>query len=673
MQGELETGGCANAAAWRREPATLGALLTDATYSADELEKHTPDCGGVSGHGREVTLMGWVDTRRDLGALIFLWLRDRSIQELNAGIDHARAHNASSDLAKYEAAVVQVTFNPEMAPEAHKFAETLGREYVIAVKGVWRKRGERDVNPRFLGGDRELIATELRIINPAETPPFYIADDAGASEDLRMQYRYLDLRRKPLVEAMASRHRIFLAMRNALDNLGFLEIETPMLGRSTPEGARDYLVPARNHAGRFYALPQSPQLYKQLLMVGGMDKYFQMARCFRDEDLRANRQPEFTQLDLEMSFATRDELFEVGEKMFVEVFRETLSADVPMVEYDPKNKRGKMGFPRMTYDESMARYGVDKPDMRYGCEIIDLTPVFNDSEFVVFRNAIENGGAVKGIFIPDYAPSRKDIDTLTECAKKLGAGGLAWARVTDGAIEKTSFDKFATDAEKDELTGAASPYTDGIFLLVADSPVRKVEKALGNLRVKLGNELKLAEKAGNTNAWKFCWIVDFPLYDENPDTGALEPAHHPFTMPHPQFVVEYEPGRFRLKATTDAERLAIRADNYDLVLNGEELGSGSLRITDPLLQRSVLAGIGMSELEIEEQFGFFLNAFRYGAPPHRGFALGMDRIVGMMLGGASIRDVIAFPKTATGSDLMTKAPSEVSTRQLDELGIRTGE
>lgn len=629
---------------WRRNPASLSKLITGDEYSAAALE----------GEGREVTAMGWVDARRDLGALVFIWLRDRSIQEL--------------DPAAFgkEGCAVQATFNPEFFPDAHRIAEAVRGEFVVAVRGKWRKRADRDVNPKILGGDREILVSEIRVLSHAETPPFYVADDPQASEDLRMEYRYLDLRRKPLVKAMKVRHEIFLSMRNALGALGFFEIETPMLGRATPEGARDYLVPSRNHPGKFYALPQSPQLLKQTLMVGGMDKYFQMARCFRDEDLRANRQPEFTQLDLEMSFATRDELFAVGEAMFARVFKEVLGAEI------------ERPFPRISYDEAMSRFGVDKPDLRFGCEITDLSAVFRNTEFAVFRGALDAGGAVKGIFIPEYSPSRKQIYELTEFAKKQGAGGLPWARVSEGALEKTSFDKFASDAEKTELAGAASPHTDGLFLFAADADARKAEKILGQLRVKLGRDLGLPEKAaagkGGTANWKFAWIVDFPLYDRNEETGALEPAHHPFTMPHAAAVDEYAPGRFKLKAETDAEKLAIRADNYDLVLNGEELGSGSLRIHDANLQKSVLAGLGMTETEIEEQFGFFLKALKYGAPPHRGFALGMDRIVTMMLGYSSIRDVIAFPKTAQASDLMTGAPGAVTEEQMHELGLeRRGE
>ncbi|MEP0814566.1 MAG: aspartate--tRNA ligase [bacterium] len=615
--------------AWTRSPANLAELLrTDAD-------------------GREVVAMGWVDARRDLGALVFVWLRDRYLQELQP----------EAQRRGYEAAKVQVTFNPEYAPDAHRLAEQLRGEYVVAVRGEWRMRADKDVNPKLLGGDREIFATGLKILSPAETPPFYIAEDPKAGEDLRMQYRYLDLRRRPLVEALAARHRIFLSMRNALSEMGFLEVETPMLGRSTPEGARDYLVPSRVFPGKFYALPQSPQLLKQLLMVGGIDRYFQMARCFRDEDLRANRQPEFTQLDLEMSFASRDELFSVGEKMFEVVFREVLGQEI------------ETPFPRIPFDEAMARWGSDKPDLRFGCEIIDLSDMFVESEFGVFKSALDAGGAVKGLFVPGYAPSRKEIDELTEFAKKTGAGGLAYAKAAGGVIEKTSFDKFATDAEKSALAELASG--DGVFLIAAGAPAReKVEKTLGLIRVKLAKELGLIKEGAAGGGWKFAWIVDFPLYDRNPETGALEPAHHPFTMPHPEFTEEYEPGRFRLKANTDEEKLAIRADNYDLVLNGEELGSGSHRIHDPVLQRSVLAGLGMSEAEIEEQFGFFLNAFSYGAPPHRGFAFGMDRIVMLMFGFQSIRDVIAFPKTAQASDLMTKAPAEVGERQLGELGIR---
>jgi len=636
---------------WRRDPANLAALLE------------------TEADGREVTVMGWVDARRDLGALIFLWLRDRYLQEYDADRHNAEIAAGSAPAARaivpFERAVVQVTFNPETAPDAHRMAENLRGEYVVAVRGKWRMRTEKDVNKRFFGGDREIVATEVRILSPSETPPFYIAETPGASEDLRMQHRYLDLRRKPMVKAIATRHRIFLAMRNALDKLGFLEIETPVLGRSTPEGARDYLVPARNHPGMFYALPQSPQLIKQILMVSGFDRYFQMARCFRDEDLRANRQPEFTQLDLEMSFATRDELFEVGEKMFIEVFREVLDTEIDMVEYAP----GKSGFPRMTYDEVMKRYGIDKPDLRFGCKIIDLCGVFGDSDFAVFNSTIANGGAVKAIFIPDYAPSRKEIDTLTEHARKLGAGGLAYAKVEGGIIAKTSFDKFLSEDERSAMAGIGDG--NGIILIVAETPARKAEKVLGELRVKLGRELELAKKAGNENAWKFLWVVDFPLYERDEETGELAPAHHPFTMPHSEFMEEYEPGRFRLKATTDEDRLAIRSDNYDLVLNGEELGSGSLRINDPELQRSVLTGLGMGDDEIEERFGFFLDSFRYGAPPHRGFAFGMDRIVAMMLGLTSIRDVIAFPKTAQASDLMMKSPGRVSEEQLRELHLKT--
>jgi len=581
----------------------------------EKLRTHTIGEAFTLGEGSGVVLAGWVERQRDLGSLVFFRLRDRW-------------------------GSIQVRVDESEDAAAHTAAASLRAEYVVSVKGhiALRPPEERKDEP---GGDREVIPERITVLAEAKTPPFYITDETPADDTMRMQYRYLDLRRPPMVRAMEIRHRVFLALRQYLDSRGFWEIETPMLTKSTPEGARDYLVPSRVHPGRFYALPQSPQLLKQVLMIAGVDRYFQLARCFRDEDLRADRQPEFTQLDLEASFITREELFDLGEGAMAHIFREAIGAEV------------KRPFPVMTYTESMSRYGSDKPDLRFGCEIHDFTTAFTGTGFRIFAQALEAGGEVKGIFIPGAKPSRKDEDELGAFVRARGGGGVAVLTVA-GSEVGGGIKKFVTAGTLASMREACGCTGKGAFLLMVGEP-KKVLPVLGELRVHAAARFGVPKRDG----WHFCWIVEFPLYEPDEETGEPVPAHHAFTSPLPE-------DRERL----ESDPLSVRADSYDLVLNGQEMGSGSLRIFEPELQRRVLRNLGMSDEVIGDRFGFLLNAYEYGGPPHRGFALGLDRIVALMAGFSSIRDVIAFPKTTSAQCPLTGAPSPVDAEQLAELKLK---
>lgn len=565
-----------------------------------------------------VLLKGWVQKRRDLGGLIFIDLRDAS-------------------------GVVQIVFNPDHSQRALEIAETIRSEYVVEVEGTVVKRDSSTVNPTMKTGEIEVIVSAITVLNKAKTPPFAIQDKAEVSEDLRLSYRYLDLRRQPLQETFKLRHHITQAVRNYLNEQQFLEMETPILTKSTPEGARDYLVPSRVHQGEFYALPQSPQLFKQLIMMGGFEKYYQIARCFRDEDLRADRQPEFTQIDVETSFLTSDEIMQLTEEMMQFVMKEVKGIDL------------SLPLKRMPYDEAMARYGSDKPDTRFGMELIHVGEIVKNSSFKVFQSAIESGGLVALLNVKQQAKtySRKDIDKLTEFVKVYGAKGLAWLKV-EGEELKGPIVKFISEEEKAGLMEKAQAEDGDLLLFVADK-TNVVYDSLGALRLKLGKELNLID---NT-AYHFLWVTDWPLLEYDEEQGRYFAAHHPFTSP----------------IESDIEKLAtepenVRANAYDLVLNGYELGGGSVRIHQVELQKKMFKVLGFSEADAQEQFGFLLEALEYGAPPHGGVALGLDRIVMLLAGRTNLRDTILFPKTASASDLLTNAPSEVNPSQLDELSIQ---
>jgi aspartyl-tRNA synthetase len=566
--------------------------------------------------GQEVTLSGWVRVRRDLGNLIFIDLWDRS-------------------------GTVQTVFDPSESPEAHRVASGCRSEFVLAVRGRVTRRLPGTENPKLLTGEIEVRAEQAEILNAAKTPPFPLTGDEAVDESLRLEYRFLDLRRQRLQRNLQLRHRLAKATRDFLDAEGFLEIETPILCRSTPEGARDYIVPSRVHPGQFYALPQAPQLFKQILMVSGMDRYFQIARCFRDEDLRADRQPEFTQIDMEMSFVRQDDVLDVTERLIAHLWRVGLGLDIPLP------------LPRLTYAEAMRRYGSDKPDTRFGMELVDLSGLFQGSEFKVFQTALAAGGEIKGIRVPGAAGySRKEVDELTSFAQRFRAKGLvSVALEADGGV-RSSIAKFLTPAEIDGLRRALEAGPGDLLLLVADQPA-VVSEALGRLRLHLGERLGLIP-AGK---WNFLWVVDFPLF-EPAEGGGVKPVHHPFSAPHWDQIELLE-----------KDPLQVKGQLYDLVLNGTELGSGSIRIHRRDVQQRIFSLIGLPEEEAERRFGFLLKAFDYGTPPHGGIAPGFDRIVAMMAGEEAIRDVIAFPKNANAADLMTEAPSPVDPQQLTELHI----
>ncbi|EGQ2822243.1 aspartate--tRNA ligase [Staphylococcus pseudintermedius] len=585
------------------------------------MAKRTTYCGSVTEEllGQEVTLKGWVHNRRDLGGLIFVDVRDRE-------------------------GYVQVVFNPDFSKEALEVAERIRSEYVVEITGTVTKRDDETINPKIKTGQVEVQAKSIEIINQSETPPFSINEEnLNVDENIRLKYRYLDLRREKLAQTFKMRHQITRSIRQFLDGDGFYDVETPVLTKSTPEGARDYLVPSRVHDGEFYALPQSPQLFKQLLMISGFDKYYQIVKCFRDEDLRADRQPEFTQIDIEMSFVEQEDVMQLGEAMVKNVL-----ADVKGIEMTD-------AFPRMTYTEAMSRYGTDKPDTRFGMELLDVSELGQIMDFKVFKGAVESGGQVKALVVENAAAdyTRKDIDGLTEFVNIYGAKGLAWVKVVEDGLNGP-IARFFEDAHVTKLQALTGAKAGDLVLFVADSK-DVVAQSLGALRNKLGKERGLIDP----EQYNFLWVTDWPLLEYDEEARRYVAAHHPFTSPKVEDIDLLE---------TAPEQAQAQA--YDLVLNGFELGGGSIRIHDGELQQRMFKALGFSDEAAQEQFGFLLDAFKYGAPPHGGIALGLDRFVMILSGRTNLRDTIAFPKTASATDLMTDAPSPVSERQLDELSLR---
>ena len=582
-------------------------------------DKRTHYCGTVreSDIGNEVCVMGWVQRQRDLGALIFIDLRDRT-------------------------GIVQLAFDSETDKEIFDKAFGIRAEYVLAVHGVVRSRGEGATNPNLPTGMVEIFVKELKILSAAQTPPFEVSDAKKVKDEIALKYRYLDLRRPSLQRNIMMRHQIAKVAREYYYENGFLEIETPMMIKSTPEGARDYLVPSRIHKGSFYALPQSPQIYKQLLMLSGYDRYIQLARCFRDEDLRADRQPEFTQIDLEMSFATQEDIMAMNEGFIKRVFKEVLGVEI------------ETPLPRITFADAMNRYGSDKPDTRFGMEIQDLSDTVKNCAFSVFTSAIENGGSVRCIVAKNAAATltRKEIDKLTEHARGIGAKGLAYIRWVDDA-PNCSFAKFLSPEELDAILAAGGMEKGDVMLIVADKN-KVVLPVLGALRSLLGKKLELIPEG----KFNFLWVVEFPFFEWNEETGNWDAMHHPFTMPLPECLnsLESDPG-------------SVRAQCYDMVLNGIELLSGSIRITDWQLQERMFRALGLSAEDIDRKFGFLVDAYKYGAPPHGGSGMGLDRLAMVMTEADSLRDVVAFPKVQNASELMSQCPAPVSTADLDVLGI----
>jgi aspartyl-tRNA synthetase len=570
--------------------------------------------------GQQVLVAGWVNRRRDHGGLIFIDLRDRS-------------------------GIVQVVTNPDVAPEAHERAAEVRSEYVIQATGEVRLRPEGRINPELDTGEIEIVAREIRILNAAKTPPFYIFDDTPVDETLRLRYRYLDLRRHRLQGNIILRHRVVKYIRDFLDERGFIEVETPILFKTTPEGARDYLVPSRIHPGKFYALPQSPQQLKQLLMVAGYEKYFQIARCFRDEDQRGDRQPEFTQLDLEMSFVEREDVMDLIEELFIGIVEKCTEREILA-----------RPFPRLSWEEAMARFGTDRPDMRFGMELVDVSDLAAESEFTVFRNAVAEDGMVVGLKAPGCGTyPRAQIDKLVDMAREEGAKGLSWLALgEEEGDSRSSFAKFLGEDELATLLGRmeASP---GDLLLFAADQARRARGVLGRMRLELGERLGL--RAGKELG--FCWVIDFPLFEWEEERSVWDPSHHLFTAPAAEDVplLEADPG-------------AARGLQYDLVCNGEEVGGGSIRIHDRQVQEKVFELIGLDAQTAQERFGHMLEAFEFGTPPHGGIAAGIDRLVMILAGEPNIREVIAFPKTQQALDLMAGAPSEAEPDQLKDLHIR---
>ncbi|UMT74774.1 aspartate--tRNA ligase [Staphylococcus roterodami] len=585
------------------------------------MSKRTTYCGLVTEAflGQEITLKGWVNNRRDLGGLIFVDLRDRE-------------------------GIVQIVFNPAFSEEALKIAETVRSEYVVEVKGTVTKRDAETVNPKIKTGQVEVQVSNIKVINKSETPPFSINEEnVNVDENIRLKYRYLDLRRQELAQTFKMRHQITRSIRQYLDDAGFFDIETPVLTKSTPEGARDYLVPSRVHDGEFYALPQSPQLFKQLLMISGFDKYYQIVKCFRDEDLRADRQPEFTQVDIEMSFVDQEDVMLMGEEMLKKVVKEVKGVDITEA------------FPRMTYKEAMRRFGSDKPDTRFDMELIDVSQLGRDMDFKVFKDTVENNGEIKAIVAKGAAEqyTRKDMDALTEFVNIYGAKGLAWVKVVEEGLTGP-IGRFFEAENVETLRSLTGAEAGDLVMFVADKP-NVVAQSLGALRVKLAKELGLIDES----KLNFLWVTDWPLLEYDEDAKRYVAAHHPFTSPKEADI-----------AKLDSAPQKAEANAYDIVLNGYELGGGSIRIHDGELQQKMFEVLGFTKEQAQEQFGFLLDAFKYGAPPHGGIALGLDRLVMLLTNRTNLRDTIAFPKTASATCLLTNAPGEVSDKQLEELSLR---
>ncbi|MGN0736393.1 MAG: aspartate--tRNA ligase [Anaerovoracaceae bacterium] len=583
------------------------------------LFKRTHMCGtlNISNVGDEVVLNGWVAKRRNLGGLIFVDLRDKT-------------------------GIVQVTFDDKIPQELFDRADSLRSEYVVGVKGKVCERSAKNAN--IATGEVEVFATDLVIYSEADTPPIYIKDDDNVDDNLRLKYRYLDLRKTKMQRNLTFRHQVTKLARDYFDSCGFTEVETPMLIKSTPEGARDYIVPSRVYPGSFYALPQSPQLFKQLLMVGGTDRYMQIVKCFRDEDLRADRQPEFTQIDLEMSFVDMDDVIEIQEGFLKKIFSELMGVEI------------QTPLPRITWDEAMERYGSDKPDTRFGFELKKLNDIVAGCEFKVFTDALAAGGDVRGICINGGSEkfSRKDIDKLTEQAKAYGAKGLVWIRATEGEYN-SSVNKFFSQEQLGEISAVFEAKPGDLILICSDKP-KVVFDTLGFLRREIARRMGLLDD----KQYNLLWVVDFPMFEEDDETGELKAMHHPFTCPKLDQV-----------PLLDTDPVSVKADAYDIVLNGVELGGGSIRIHDKELQAKMFEVLGLTKEECEEKFGFLIEAFKYGAPPHGGLAYGLDRLVMLLLGEQSIREVIAFPKNQNAQCLVSEAPAPVDNTQLDELGIRT--
>lgn len=584
------------------------------------MEKRTDYCGLLNElHvGKDVSVCGWVQTKRDMGGVVFIDLKDRE-------------------------GTLQVVFDLSSMPaEQFHIAENLKNQYVISVGGKIRLRSEDTINPKISTGTVELAADRLELLSEARALPFQLEEAASVREDLRLKYRFLDIRRPEMQYNLKFRHKVSRIARNYLDSDGFVEVETPYLTKSTPEGARDYLVPSRVHPGMFYALPQSPQIFKQLLMVGGMDKYYQIARCFRDEDLRADRQPEFTQVDMELSFVEQEDVLVHLEKMFKYIFKNALGVDI---KYD---------FPRLTWRECMDKYGCDKPDLRFGLEITDVTDIAAKSDFSVFKSVTRSGGVVRAINVKGKSDfTRSQIEELTDKAVSYGAKGMAWIAVRPDAQLYTILTKYFSEDVMKELLDRVEA-KPGDFILFCADKLATVRKVLGALRNDLGTMLDLKKK----DDFRLMFVIDFPEFEYSEEEGRYVAMHHPFTMPYPEDLEYLE---------TDPER--VRAQAYDVVLNGVELGSGSVRIHDRSVQKKMFKALGFTKEQTEERFGFMINAFRYGTPPHAGFAFGLDRLVMLMLGAESLRDVIAFPKTKDASCLMTEAPNVVDIKQLEELSL----
>jgi aspartyl-tRNA synthetase len=604
----------------KRDPETI---MTDERTPTSDLSglgtwKRSDYCGNLRGAdcGREVIVMGWVNSRRDHGGLIFVDLRDRT-------------------------GILQIVFDPERSGNAFALAEALRGEYVVAIRGLVEKRPEETLNPNLATGEIEVVALEAKLLSQARPLPFAVDAGSEVGEATRLKYRYLDLRRPEMQERLIFRHRLTKAVRDYLDGDGFLEIETPVLTRSTPEGARDYLVPSRVTPGHFYALPQSPQLFKQILMVSGFDRYYQIVRCFRDEDLRADRQPEFTQIDLEMSFVSPDDVMAVTEGL-LHVACGLRGIAVPRP------------IPRLSYDEAVRRFGIDRPDMRFGLELVEVSDAVRSCEFKVFREVVAKGGIVKALCLRDGERlSRKDLDNLPALVAPYGAKGVAWVRLNADGWQ-SPIAKFLSAAERAAIEQACGAQVGDLLMFVADIP-KVVNDSLANLRLKLADQLGMIP----SDTYAFVWVTDFPLLEYSPEDKRYTAVHHPFTSPRGEDLERLE-----------SDPAGVRALAYDVVLNGTELGGGSIRIHRPDIQSRVFQALGIGESEARNKFGFLLDALAYGAPPHGGIAFGLDRLAMLLTGGTSIRDVIAFPKTQRASCLMTEAPSEVDPKQLRELGLK---